>query len=185
MNVKKPLRPLCFGLACLGMLASCATQSPPHPVEPHAASAHAAAPPVAHTATPLETVALIHGGAGPWVVAGYRMGTFALGKLGVPRGSFDLEVTHHTPKQVQYTCVADGAAAATGASLGKLNLALAEAESANVRTTYRRKSTGQSVTLRPAAAFVARYKDVPREKLADAGREVMDLPEDQVFEVVP
>jgi hypothetical protein len=32
---------------------------------------------------------------------------------------------------------------------------------------------------------VARYKDVPREKLADAGREVMDLPEDQVFEVVP
>jgi formylmethanofuran dehydrogenase subunit E len=113
------------------------------------------------------------------------MGTFALGKLGVPRGSFDLEVTHHTPKQVQYTCVADGAAAATGASLGKLNLALAEAESANVRTTYRRKSTGQSVTLRPAAAFVARYKDVPREKLADAGREVMDLPEDQVFEVVP
>lgn len=92
----------------------------------------AAASPTAHHAEPpedegLRAVASVHGGAGPWAVAGYRMGEFALRELGLPRGSFDLEVVHFTPESVQYSCIADGAAAATGASLGKLNLKLAGA----------------------------------------------------------
>ena len=74
--------------------------------------------------TALGAVAAVHGGTGPWVVAGYRMGQFALARLGLPRGSFDLEVRHFAPHEVQYSCIVDGAAAATGASLGKLNLAL-------------------------------------------------------------
>ncbi len=133
----------------------------------------------------LRRVAQIHGGAGPWVVAGYRMGEFALARLGVGAGSFDLEIVHYSPRLVQYTCVADGAAAATGASLGRLNLSLQEAEAASVHTTYRRKSTGATVTLRPSRYFVAHYLDVPREKLGDAGREVIALPDDKIFEVVP
>ncbi|MBX3193068.1 MAG: hypothetical protein KF819_39150 [Labilithrix sp.] len=148
------------------------------------APVHHAAPPATRSA-PLDAVTLIHGGAGPWVVAGYRMGSFALTKLGLERGSFDLEVVHYTPKQVQYACVADGAAAATGASLGKLNLALENAESADTRTTYRRKSSGQSITLRPAPSFITRYRDVPRDQLAAAGQEVLALPDDAIFEVVP
>jgi len=175
----KPRASRYLAVVALAALGACAAE--PKPVAAPITSAKpAAAPP----ATPLETVALIHGGAGPWVVAGYRMGVFAMGQLGLARGSFDLEITHYTPKQVQYTCVADGAAAATGASLGKLNLGLAEATSADVRTTYRKKSTGQTITLRPSAAFVARYRDLPREKLGEAGREVMELPEAQVFDVV-
>jgi FmdE, Molybdenum formylmethanofuran dehydrogenase operon len=132
----------------------------------------------------LSAVAAIHGGAGPWAVAGYRMGRYALAKLGVERGSFDLEVVHHSPREVQFSCVADGAAAATGASLGKLNLSLVEADEANVTTTYRRKSTGQAVTLRPSAALRARYLDVPRERLRAAGKEVLSLPDAEVFEEV-
>src|SRR5580704_15913505 len=76
----------------------------------------------------LARVAAIHGAAGPWAVAGYRMGRYALGKLGLPAQSFDLEVVHHTPEKVQYSCIADGAAAATGASPGKLNLKIAPAD---------------------------------------------------------
>jgi formylmethanofuran dehydrogenase subunit E len=141
-------------------------------------------PPSADTAA-LDRIAIIHGGAGPWVVAGYRMGQAALRTLRVPAGSFDLEVAHHAPAKVQYTCIADGAAAATGASLGKLNLALVEeADAARVATTYRRRSTGATVTLRPTQAFVARYRDLPRERLAEAGREVLALPEADVFEEV-
>src|SRR5688572_29342232 len=60
----------------------------------------------------LGAVARIHGGAGPWAVAGYRMGEYALGVLGLEHGSFDLEVVHFTPREVQYACIADGAAAA-------------------------------------------------------------------------
>ncbi len=127
----------------------------------------------------------IHGGAGPWVVAGYRMGSYALARLGLPRQSFDLEVLHHTPQEVQFSCIADGAAAATGASAGKLNLRLVDAPAADVATTYRRKSTGQAITLRPTPAFTARFRDVPRDQLAAAGRIVLVLPEADVFEELP
>ncbi|GMU08493.1 FmdE family protein [Corallococcus caeni] len=143
------------------------------------------------TATPpaepgaLERVALVHGGAGPWAVAGYRMGEHALQQLGLPRGSFKLEVIHHSPAQVQYTCVADGAAAATGASLGKLNLSLVTAPAPeDTATTFRNRDTGQSLTLRPSASFVQRFRDVPREKLGEAGRTVLTLPDADVFETV-
>ncbi|RKG68349.1 hypothetical protein D7W79_34290 [Corallococcus exercitus] len=143
------------------------------------------------TATPpaepgaLERVALVHGGAGPWAVAGYRMGEHALQQLGLPRGSFKLEVIHHSPAQVQYTCVADGAAAATGASLGKLNLSLVTAPTPeDTVTTFRNRDTGQSLTLRPSSSFVQRFRDVPREKLGEAGRVVLSLPDADVFETV-
>ena len=38
----------------------------------------------------LDRVAAIHGAPGPWAVAGYRMGRYALAKLDLPPGSFDL-----------------------------------------------------------------------------------------------
>jgi formylmethanofuran dehydrogenase subunit E len=133
----------------------------------------------------LTRVTVVHGGAGPWAVAGYRMGEYALARLGLQRQSFDLEVIHHTPQEVQYSCIADGAAAATGASAGKLNLRLVDATEADVATTYRRKSTGQAITLRPSRAFAAHFRDVPRDQLAAAGREVLALPDAEVFEELP
>ena len=113
------------------------------------------------------------------------MGEHALRALGIPRGSFDLEVVHHSPREVQYACIADGASAATGASLGKLNLSLEGAAAPDTRTVYRRRSTQQAITLRISKAFATRFLDVPRERLADAGREAMQLPETDVFEVLP
>jgi formylmethanofuran dehydrogenase subunit E len=135
----------------------------------------------------LEEVARIHGGAGPWAVAGYRMGEHALRVLGLERGSFDLEVVHFTPHEVQYSCIADGAgaAAATGASLGKLNLTLADVPAPETHTVYRRKSTGKSVTLRVTKAFAARFANVPFEHLKGAGRDVIQLRDEDIFEVVP
>lgn len=48
----------------------------------------------------------------------------------------------------------DGAAAATGASLGKLNLRIADADDAHVATTYRRVSTGRAL---PSPSTVCKY----------------------------
>src|SRR5262245_34261564 len=76
------------------------------------------------TASDLDKIAFVHGGAGPFAVAGYRIGERALKELNLPRGSFSLEVIHKTPSEVQWSCIADGAQAATGASPGKLNLRL-------------------------------------------------------------
>lgn len=149
--------------------------------------AHHAAPASSGSASvddALSRVAAIHGGHGPWAVAGYRMGRFAIGKLGLSPQSFDLEVTHHSPREVQFSCIADGASAATGASVGKLNLSMVEASEPETRTVYRRKSTGQSITLRVNKAFVERFKGVPREQLAQAGRTVLALRDDEIFEEV-
>jgi formylmethanofuran dehydrogenase subunit E len=159
---------LCLGLGCAGAVA------------PHAAS-----PPERADERALASVAAIHGGAGPWAVAGYRMGEAALRQLGLERGSFDLEITHYTPPKVQYSCIADGAAASTGASLGKLNLTLSPASAEETRTTYRRRSTGQTLTLRLRASFEARFLDVPYERFAEAARDVLHLPEAEIFEAVP
>lgn len=151
----------------------------------------ASAPSVAHTpsADPtdkaLDAVASIHGAPGPWAVAGYRMGEHALAKLGLARGSFDLEVTHHTPRAVKFSCIADGAQASTGASAGKLNLALVDADEAHVATTYRKKSTGQSITLRPTASFAERFRDFPRDQARVLGKQVLELPAAEVFEEIP
>lgn len=175
-----------FALVACGAQQTKATAAGDH--GSHHAS-HAQPAPAAPSATGIDEklaeVARIHGGAGPWAVAGYRMGEHAISTLGVKRGSFELEVIHHAPREVQYSCIADGAAASTGASLGKLNLSLAEAPAAETRTVYRNKTTGASLTLRPSAAFAKRFHDVPRERLAEAGREAMALPDAEVFEVVP
>jgi formylmethanofuran dehydrogenase subunit E len=139
-------------------------------------------PPDAQTLA-VERVTAVHGGAGPFVVAGYRMGTAALALLDLPRGTFDLEVIHHSPRAVQYTCIADGAAAATLASPGRLNLSLAEAPEEALRTVYRRRSSGEQVVLRLRPEFLTRFLDTPRERLLDAGQEVLRLTDDEIFSV--
>ncbi len=193
-----------FVVGVSGALAACSppASAPAVPVasatsSPSASAMHAGHPPDAHAAGPhgpnaaadpdaeaLDAVRRAHGGAGPWAVAGYRMGAHALVKLGLPRGSFDLEVHHESPKSVQFSCIADGAAASTGASMGKLNLTFSVVERPLLRTTYRKKSTGETLVLRPSAAFVSRFENVPREKLGEAGREVLHLVDADVFEEV-
>jgi formylmethanofuran dehydrogenase subunit E len=113
------------------------------------------------------------------------MSEHALGKLGLRRGSFDLQVVHWTPREVRYSCIADGAAAHSGASLGKLNLSLVDTTADNVLTIYRDKKSGKSIALRPTASFRERYAETSPERARALGREVLELPADQVFEEIP
>ena len=135
--------------------------------------------------TALARVTAIHGAPGPWAVLGYRMGDSALTTLGLARGSFDLGIVHHTPEKVQYSCIADGASAATGASAGKLNLKLEPATEDTVFTEYVNKKTGAKLRLRPTAAFRTRFAEAPREKAHENGLLVMQLPEAELFEPAP
>jgi len=131
----------------------------------------------------LREVIVAHGEAGPWAVAGYRMGEYALHQLDLPHHSFDLEIVHESPAAVQFMCIVDGAAAATGASLGKMNLTHVTVDETRLRTTYRKRSSGQTLVLRPARAFVERFMNLGRRDFAAAGRVVMTLPENEVFAV--
>ena len=125
----------------------------------------------------------IHGGGGPWAVAGYRMGERALSVLQLPRQSFDLLVVHRCPAEVQYSCVADGLQASTGASAGKLNLKLEETSADRLATVVENRKTGRKLlfTLRPE--FIESIRDLPYEKLEEEGRKAAGLSDDAMFTV--
>jgi len=131
----------------------------------------------------LKSVAAIHGAAGVFAVAGYRMGERALRELDLTRGSFSIEVVHHTPMEVQWSCVADGLQAATGVSAGKLNLRLVEATKSQSETVVTNRKTGQQIVFRLQPDFLKRFLDIPTEKQPAAGREVATMSEAKVFAV--
>jgi formylmethanofuran dehydrogenase subunit E len=124
----------------------------------------------------------VHGGQGPWAVAGYRIGAHAMGALGVPRGHMGLRVHHHSPSAVQYSCITDGLQAATGASLGKHTLAWTEAPLPDLRAEVGTAS-GETLVYTLTDGFVARYTDVPFEELDARGAEVARLDDTDIFTV--
>jgi uncharacterized GH25 family protein len=129
----------------------------------------------------LASVKAIHGAAGPWVMAGFRMGQRALEELRLERGSWDLEVIHESPQEVQYTCIADGVQAATGVSAGKLNLKMRPSTSEAMRTVFRKKSTGETVIFAPTAEFKKKMLDVGSAQQESKAREVAAMPADQLM----
>ncbi len=129
----------------------------------------------------LARVAAIHGAAGVFAVAGYRMGERALHDLSAPRGSFALDVTHRTPLEVQYSWVADGWQAATGVSAGKLNIHIVEVSPEKTETIIRNKKTGKALLFRLRPEFLKKYLNIPPDKQPAAGRAVAALPDDQIF----
>ena len=133
------------------------------------------------SATALEQIAFVHGGTGPFAVAGYRMGQRALKEMNLPRGAFTLEVTHKTPNEVQFSCIADGVQAATGVSVGKLNLKLELVTQDETETLIRDRKSGRTIAFRLKPEFTKRYLNLPHEKLRAAGEEVLALPDDQIF----
>ncbi len=132
----------------------------------------------------LARVKAVHGGGGPWAVVGYRMGERALKDLGLPPQSFALSVVHKAPMQVQYTCMADGLQAATGASVGKLNLRLEEAARADLATTVVDRKAGRRLRFTIDPALAASIADLPFDRLEAEGRRVAALPDDRIFRVV-
>ena len=132
---------------------------------------------------PLQRVAAIHGAPGPFAVAGFRIGQRALKELGLPEGSLDIDIRHESPAEVQWSCIADGVQASTGASPGKLNLSMREVPREDLRTVVRRKSTGATITFRLLPSFSQRFVNLPRERLGTAGAEVLALSDDQIFSI--
>jgi formylmethanofuran dehydrogenase subunit E len=124
-----------------------------------------------------------HGAAGPWAVAGYRIGERALKDLGLPRHSHDLEVVHHCPLLVQYSCMADGLSAATGASQGKLNLRIEETALSGLQTVIRDRERGRSLTFTLKPEFVRSISDLRGDRLESEGRRVASLPDEAIFSV--
>jgi len=113
------------------------------------------------------------------------MGFAALRELRLWHGGFDLEVIHHARREVQWSCIIDGLQAATGASLGKLNLTRAPSTVHNVYSVIRNRKTGQAFRLQLTPTFIKPHLNIPGEKLSSAGAQLADTPEDQIFTLKP
>ncbi|MFO0954805.1 MAG: formylmethanofuran dehydrogenase subunit E family protein, partial [Isosphaeraceae bacterium] len=131
----------------------------------------------------LERLKEIHGAAGPWAFVGCRIGERALKDLGLPRHSFPLMVVHHCPAQVQYSCIADGVQAATGASPGKLNLVVKESTLEGLKTVVEDRKTGRRLTFVLRPGFIESIRDVPYERFDAEVRRIAGLSDDAIFTV--
>jgi hypothetical protein len=129
----------------------------------------------------LERVKEVHGATGPWAVAGYRIGERALKELGLARHDHSLEVVHYCPLQVQFSCMADGLSAATGASSGKLNLRIQESPVSGLKTTIKHRESGRSITFTLKPEFVRSVSEIPVDRLEAEGRKVAALPDEAIF----
>ena len=113
------------------------------------------------------------------------MGERALKDLKLPRQSFALLVIHRgPPAEVQYSCVADGLQASTGASVGKLNLKLEEAPADRLKTTVQDRKSGRVLTFTLKPDLARSIKDLPYDRLEKEGERVAGLPDEAIFDVV-
>jgi formylmethanofuran dehydrogenase subunit E len=95
----------------------------------------------------LATAIQLHGHLGPALVFGCRVGMAALDTIGA-QGYFDVEVTAQGPfAKPPQSCILDGLQVSTGATLGKRNLHVVEAE--EYIFTVKNKRTNAAVEIRP------------------------------------
>jgi Protein of unknown function DUF111/FmdE, Molybdenum formylmethanofuran dehydrogenase operon len=131
----------------------------------------------------LSKVEEFHGACGVFAVAGYRIGVRALKEFNVRRGNVHLDVTHNSPFEAQWSCIADGIQAATGASPGKLNLRLVEVSQDRLETVISDRRSGERLSFRLQPAFLGKYLDIPDDHQPNAAREVLGLSDTTIFMV--
>lgn len=123
----------------------------------------------------------IHGGIGPFVVAGYRIGKRALKELPAQPGAFTLLVQHYCPAEVQWSCIVDGLQASTHTSLGKLNLERITADKTQMRSVITNRKTGKQVIVRLSDTFLRRFLNTPMEQLEAKAKETVMLSDEEIF----
>lgn len=146
------------------------------------AGAHRAAPTSTDAVSgTLAAVAAVHGAAGPYAVAGWRMGARALRELGAERGRFELEVEHRSMHRVSESCIADGWQVATGTSVGRMNLRRVDLTEGATVTRVRDRRTNRAFVFELTPAFRARFAHVNHHNAEALGREVMGLRDEEIF----
>lgn len=126
-----------------------------------------------------------HGYPGPWALAGFRIGEDALHRLGLRReDAFQLDVVHYAVPEVRYTCVADGVTAATGVSVGKMNLRLEKVtREGELHTVVTDKKSGRQLIYRLIPSFRDRMRDVPFSDFPKAAQELAAMKNEEIFTV--
>lgn len=129
----------------------------------------------------MQMLRAIHGRIDPWAVAGFLMGERALIELGLPYGSEDFLAVQHGPRELPYTAMLDGLQAATGATVGKLNLKLKEVPAEDLHCEFFRLSSGEGVSYRLNPDIVAKLMAVDGHDAESLAVRMMTMSGDELF----
>ncbi len=127
---------------------------------------------------PVMELARFHGHLGPFIVIGYRMGRYALQKLG--DNPFAMKACVYCSGTTPQSCLADGVQLGSGCTLGKGNIEIVKSDV--VYTEF--SSDGAKIRLTPLA-----LKQLPQDtpdyelEIEKYAADLYTLPDDQLFSV--
>lgn len=130
----------------------------------------------------MQMLRAIHGRINPWAVAGFIMGERALIELRLPYGSTDFLAVQHGPIQLPYTGMIDGLQAATGATIGKLNLKMKDAPEDELRCEFFHLSTGEGIAYRLNDDMLARLMAVEGHDAESLAVRMMTMSAEELFD---
>lgn len=111
-----------------------------------------------------------HGHLGPYVVAGLRLGRYALERLQADP-HFGIEADVYCPDQPPPSCVLDGIQYSSGCTLGKRNIRHHVAE--GVTAQFCKRATGETLTVRLRTELVARAVEEMKARDDEAGAAII------------
>lgn len=125
-----------------------------------------------------------HGHMGPWNVMGWRMGRAALRELDAQWGDHSLEIVCHLPLATPYTCLADGLTVATGNSIGRLDIRLAEEQTTQtLHVSVRRKGGGPALEFWPNPGYITQIERRPVSEMEAFSHRSAEMKEPELFTV--
>ncbi len=134
------------------------------------------------SASIFEKAADFHGHLGPYLAIGVKMGLLAKKLLGCD-GLSGMRVLAKTGSKPPKSCVVDGIQVSTKCTLGKGNIEVADL--GELVAEFWRGEKGVEIRVREAALErIAKLLSAEEEAMEQAAREVMELGDEELFEVV-
>lgn len=131
----------------------------------------------------LQSIRAVHGRIDPGAVTGYRIGRRALSELRLAAGAEELQAVHRARPEPQLAAMLDGLQAATGATIGRLNLRAEEVEDDAVETIVTNRTTGQSLVFRLSTECRAMITSAEESRSEERAMKLATLPDSDLFEV--
>lgn len=135
----------------------------------------------------LRSIRGIHGDLTPGAVLGFRAGQTALRELGLGRGADRLMVRHKCPASVSFASVVDGIQAATGATLGRLNMELSEVQRVDdIETTFVNRTTGKTLSVQFPAEVISEIQSATDPFTVESlSLRLATMPDESLFTLSP
>lgn len=134
---------------------------------------------------PFEPVSLqqlerFHGHVGPFVAIGAIMGEYAVTQYNIPR-YFGLTVSVECPAKPPHSCLIDGLMVGTGATMGKRNIILTDADAIRVR--IQNDDTGEHAvfTIKPEVIEQLKQWEISAVPVDKRGRDTFKKTAEDLF----